>query len=122
MSELTRRRIRSVNRLIRVGRQEIVQVLRVNKEKGYIDLSKKRASPEDVTKAEERWNKSKAVHSIMRHVSKKFEVGVETLYTKFGWPMARKFGHTYDGFKWAMALSSLCVCVCSYNARLLFFF
>ena len=34
MSELSRRRIRSVNRLIRVGRQEIVAVLRVNKEKG----------------------------------------------------------------------------------------
>merc|ERR1719245_2064072 len=42
MSELSRRRIRSVNRLIRVGRQEIVAVLRVNKEKGYIDLSKKK--------------------------------------------------------------------------------
>ena len=39
MSELSRRRIRSVNRLIRVGRQEIVAVLRVNKEKGINFLS-----------------------------------------------------------------------------------
>lgn len=39
MSELSRRRIRSVNRLIRVGRQEIVAVLRVNKEKGIKMLS-----------------------------------------------------------------------------------
>ena len=34
LSELSRRRIRSVNKLIRVGRQEIVLVLRVDKEKG----------------------------------------------------------------------------------------
>ena len=34
MSELSRRRIRSVNKIIRVGRQEIVAVLRVNQEKG----------------------------------------------------------------------------------------
>jgi translation initiation factor 2 subunit 1 len=34
LSELSRRRIRSVNKLIRVGRNEVVVVLRVDKEKG----------------------------------------------------------------------------------------
>ncbi|CAA0834426.1 Eukaryotic translation initiation factor 2 subunit 1 [Striga hermonthica] len=42
-SELSRRRIRSISSLIKVGRIEPVMVLRVNKEKGYIDLSKRRA-------------------------------------------------------------------------------
>lgn len=48
LSELSRRRIRSINKLIRVGRNEVVMVLRVDKEKGYIDLSKRRVSPDDV--------------------------------------------------------------------------
>lgn len=109
MSELSRRRIRSVKRLIRVGKQEIVAVLRVNKEKGYIDLSKKRVSPEEVTKVEERWNKSKAVHSIMRHVAKKTTYGVEELYQMIGWPMARKYQHAYDGLKYALDNRSLFV-------------
>ncbi len=61
------RRIRSINKLIRVGRTEVVVVLRVDKEKGYIDLSKRRVSPEDIIRCEEKYNKSKAVHSIMRH-------------------------------------------------------
>jgi len=43
----------------------------VDKEKGYIDLSKRRVSPEDIVKCEERYTKSKAVASIMRHVSSK---------------------------------------------------
>ena len=64
--ELTRRRIRSVSKLIKVGRVEPVMVLRVDKEKGYIDLSKRRVSPEDIDQIEERFNKSKSVHSIMR--------------------------------------------------------
>jgi len=71
LSELSRRRIRSIQKLIRVGRNEVVVVLRVDKEKGYIDLSKRRVSPEDITKCEDRYMKSKSVASIMRHVASK---------------------------------------------------
>ncbi|KAG2353752.1 eukaryotic translation initiation factor 2 subunit alpha [Suillus spraguei] len=53
LSELSRRRIRSIQKLIRVGRNEVVVVLR------------------DIIKCEERYMKSKAVASIMRHVASK---------------------------------------------------
>lgn len=69
MSELSKRRIRSVKKLVRVGRHEVVLVLRVDKEKGYIDLSKKRVSPEDIVRCEERFSKSKKVHQIMFHIA-----------------------------------------------------
>ena len=36
LSELSRSRIRSVQKLIRVGRNEVVVVLRVDKEKGLL--------------------------------------------------------------------------------------
>jgi translation initiation factor 2 subunit 1 len=38
---------------------------------GYIDLSKRRVSPEDIVKCEERYIKSKTVASILRHVASK---------------------------------------------------
>ncbi|CAL5867876.1 uncharacterized protein PFLUO_LOCUS2097 [Penicillium psychrofluorescens] len=99
LSELSRRRIRSIQKLIRIGRNEVVIVLRVDKEKGYIDLSKRRVSPEDVVKCEERYNKSKAVHSIMRHVAEASQVPLETLYQQISWPLNRKYGHSHDAFK-----------------------
>ncbi|RKO95758.1 hypothetical protein CXG81DRAFT_9584 [Caulochytrium protostelioides] len=102
LSELSRRRIRSIQKLIRVGRNEVVVVLRVDKEKGYIDLSKRRVSPEDVAKCEERYNKSKAVHSIMRHVAEKCHVKLEDIYVEFGWPLYRQHQHAYDAFKTAI--------------------
>ena len=67
-SEFSRRRIRSVNKLIRVGRNEVVAVLRVDNEKGYIDLSKRRVSPEDVLKCEDKFNKSKAVREFFAYI------------------------------------------------------
>ncbi len=78
LSELSRRRIRSINKIIRIGRLEIVVVLRVDKEKGafhsirclkiqsfiflgYIDLSKRRVTEEDIIKCEEKYTKAKTV-------------------------------------------------------------
>ncbi|KAG8747935.1 hypothetical protein FRC10_010554 [Ceratobasidium sp. 414] len=141
LSELSRRRIRSIQKLIRVGRNEVVVVLRVDKEKGYIDLSKRRVTPEDITKCEDKFMKSKAVASIMRHVATRSsgaveheapakeaeakspegkgeeaedeeeETGVpggsdeeklEELHEQIVWPLATKYGHTYDAFKLAL--------------------
>ncbi|KAI8997148.1 eukaryotic translation initiation factor 2 alpha subunit-domain-containing protein [Pilobolus umbonatus] len=102
LSELSRRRIRSVQKLIRVDRDEVVVVLRVDEEKGYIDLSKRRVTPEDIVKCEDKYNKSKAVHSILRHVAEKNDIPLKELYETIGWPLYRKFGHAYDAFKMAI--------------------
>jgi translation initiation factor 2 subunit 1 len=102
LSELSRRRIRSVTKLIRVGRSEVVVVLRVDKEKGYIDLSKRRVSPEDVKKMEEKFYKSKTVHSIMKYVAETQNLRLEDLYKQFCWPLYKQFGHAFDAFKLAL--------------------
>lgn len=102
LSELSRKRIRSVNREIRVGKTEIVIVLRVDRDKGYIDLSKRRVTPEDAEKFEDRFQKSKTVHSILRHVAEKRDCSLEGLYEMIGWPLYKKFGHAYDAFKLAL--------------------
>eukprot|EP00003_Mantamonas_plastica_P030477 TRINITY_DN7590_c0_g2_i1.p1 TRINITY_DN7590_c0_g2~~TRINITY_DN7590_c0_g2_i1.p1 ORF type:complete len:320 (+),score=135.64 TRINITY_DN7590_c0_g2_i1:114-962(+) len=102
LSELSRRRIRSINRLIRVGRQECVLVMRVDKEKGYIDLSKRRVSPEDIAKCEEKYNKSKTVHSIIRHISETTKNPMLDLYELIAWPLYKKYGHAFDAFKAAL--------------------
>ena len=65
-SELSKRRIRSLAKLVKVGKTEICMVLRVDQEKGYVDLSKRRVEPEDATAKEESFAKAKAVHGIMR--------------------------------------------------------
>ncbi|KAL6071852.1 hypothetical protein QOT17_006023 [Balamuthia mandrillaris] len=106
LSELSRRRMRSVNKHIRVGKQEVLQVLRVDKEKGYIDLSKKNLKEEDIAECTQKFMKSKTVHSIMAHVADTQEVPegaapktMEELYAQLGWPLYRKYGHAYDAFK-----------------------
>jgi len=102
MSELTRRRIRSVNKLIRIGNIEPVIVVRVDESKGYIDLSKRRVAPEEVKLADDKYNKSKAVHSILRHVADESKVSMLSLYEGFMWDLAKRFNHAHDALAMAV--------------------
>lgn len=102
LSELSRRRIRSVNKLLKVGHQEFAAVVRVDSEKGYIDLSKRRVAKEDIEKIGEKWNKSRTVHSIVRHVAETVGVDMEELYERWGWPLYRRYPHAYDGMRIAV--------------------
>nr|CAD7447326.1 unnamed protein product [Timema bartmani]CAD7460788.1 unnamed protein product [Timema tahoe] len=109
LSELSRRRIRSINKLIRVGKTEPVVVIRVDKEKGYIDLSKRRVSAEDVEKCTERFAKAKAVNSILRHVAELLhyenDEQLEDLYQRTAWKFEEKYkkkASAYDFFKQAV--------------------
>lgn len=104
LSELSRRRIRSINKLIRVDRNECVVVLRVDKEKGYIDLSKRRVSPEEAAKCEEKYQKARAINSVLRHVAEISKVDLEELYALTAWKVEKKHGpgSSYDIFKAAI--------------------
>uniref|UniRef100_A0AAQ6APW7 Eukaryotic translation initiation factor 2 subunit 1 n=1 Tax=Amphiprion ocellaris TaxID=80972 RepID=A0AAQ6APW7_AMPOC len=111
LSELSRRRIRSINKLIRIGRNECVVVIRVDKEKGYIDLSKRRVSPEEAIKCEDKFTKSKTVYSILRHVAEVLDYSkdeqLESLYQRTAWVFDEKYKRpgygAYDVFKQAVS-------------------
>lgn len=91
-SESTKRRVRIIQ--IRPSENKHLTITT-----GYIDLSKRRVSAEDIVKCEERYNKSKMVHSIMRHVAEKTQTPIEELYKSIGWPLNKKYGHAIDAFK-----------------------
>jgi translation initiation factor 2 subunit 1 len=70
LSELSRRRIRSIKKLIGEGNIEVCMVISVNSSAGYIDLSKRRVSPEDKAAYELRYNQAVIVQNTMRNIVK----------------------------------------------------
>ncbi|KAH7537603.1 hypothetical protein FEM48_Zijuj03G0110500 [Ziziphus jujuba var. spinosa] len=80
-TELSRRRIRSVNSVLKVGRIEPMMVLRVESDKGYVDLSKRRVSEDDIQACNERC------------------LLFQDLYVHVGWPLYRRYGHALEAFK-----------------------
>lgn len=98
-TELSNRRIRSINKHVKVGKQETVSVMRIDAGKGYIDLSKKQVTPAEKKKAEEHFHSSKLVMTIMRHLAAQVNLPVLTVMETIAWPLYRQYGHAIDAFK-----------------------
>jgi translation initiation factor 2 subunit 1 len=87
---------------MKIGKQETMMVIRVDKERRYIDLSKKKVQPEEALQTERHFKKAKMVHNILRQVAIKMDCTLLELYEAFGWDLYDKFGHAYDAFRLIM--------------------
>ena len=65
---------------MKIGKQEYMEVLRVDENKMCIDLSKKSIKQDAIEIARKRCKKAKQVHTIMRQSAIKLQTPVEQLY------------------------------------------
>jgi len=101
-SEMSRKRVKYVKKLVKEGREEVLRVLRVDKTQGYIDLSKKSVQIEEIEEFKETYYQSKKVHEIMKILAFKVKQDLEKLYTQVAWPLYKIYGHAYIAFKQAL--------------------
>jgi translation initiation factor 2 subunit 1 len=97
-----RGRIKDVKKFMKTGNQEVMMVYKVDKDKGYIDLSKKQVQPDEAIEAEKKYKKSKMVHNILKEVAVKLNCKVQELYETFVWDLYEKYDHAYTAFKQIM--------------------
>jgi len=104
LSQVTNKRVKSVYKFLKIGKQEMMEVLRVDEDKMCIDLTKKNVKPELQDAAVKRFKKAKQVHAIMKQAAVKLQTPAEELYEQFGWDLYEKcgFDHAYDAFRVAM--------------------
>jgi len=86
-SEISNRRLRvKPGKILRQGKQEVMQVLKVNTERGMVDLTRKNLDPAEVEDCTRRFAESKTVHNILQHVSVACHVPLLELYETIVWP------------------------------------
>jgi len=69
LSQVTAKRVKTVQKFLKIGKQEMMEVLRVDENKMCIDLSKKSLKADGVSAANKRLKKAKQVHTIMRQTA-----------------------------------------------------
>lgn len=104
-TEVTKKRVKLVNKYMKVGKQEPMMVIRVDMEKRYIDLSKKKVLAADAERTEIYYKKAKMVHNILKQMAVKLgpDCTLLSLYERFGWDLYDKYGHAFDAFRLIMS-------------------
>ncbi|PRP88164.1 putative eIF-2-alpha [Planoprotostelium fungivorum] len=114
-TEISNRRLRSTpSSLLKIGKQDVMQVLRVDEEKGYIDLTKKNVDAKEIAECTRKYNKSKSVHSTLSNVIMNLQkqektIEIEDLYSNLIWPIYRseKYEHPLEAFDAALSDASV---------------
>ncbi len=89
--------LKNFYKAVKLGRQEVVRVQRVDEKKGYIDLSKKDVNPTEAKECLDKFHCAKTVHSILIHIIEKANrdlpkedwLQLPELYEHIVWPLNR---------------------------------
>ncbi|KAF7683468.1 Eukaryotic translation initiation factor 2 subunit alpha [Astathelohania contejeani] len=92
VGELSKKRIKNIVQVAKVGRTAVATVLRVDKEKGYIDLSRKKVQANQSEECYRKYSLNKVAHNIMVSAAQKLDMRLYDLYSQYGWPKAKEYG------------------------------
>jgi len=101
VSEVSSGWVRNIRDFVREGQKVVLKVLRVNTEKGHVDLSLRRVSKRERREKVLSWKRERKAETLLRNVSEKLNTPIEELYTKTGMLIEEKFGGLYEGLETA---------------------
>lgn len=94
-SELSKKKVKSIHQITKVGNTEVCQVLGVDNQRGYIDLSLKCVGEKDKKECLNNAKKNKLSYQIMQKVANLANITIEKLYNDFGYEMIKEYGSLY---------------------------
>src|SRR4030042_5264178 len=98
ISEISSARIRNVRDFVREKQKMVLKVLRVDVEKGHIDLSLRRVTKRERIEKIKSWKKDRKGEVLLRAVAERVGLPIEEVYQKAGAIVAEEYG-LYEGFE-----------------------
>ncbi len=98
ISEISSARIRNVRDYVRENQKMVLKVLRVDVEKGHIDLSLRRVTKRERIEKIKSWKKERKADALLNAIAEKSGLSVHEVYEKAGVPLEQKYG-LYEGFE-----------------------
>lgn len=100
VSEISSSWIRNIRDFVQEGQKLVLKVLRIDMEKGHIDLSLRRVTKRERIEKVLSWKKERKVDSLLRGVAEKLALTSDEVYQKAGTVVEQKFD-LYEGFETA---------------------
>ena len=101
ISEISSARIRNIRDLVREKQKMVLKVLRVDLEKGHIDLSLRRVTKRERIEKIKVWKKERKGDALLNAVAQKVGLPIHEVYQKAGIILEERDG-LYEGFEKAL--------------------
>ncbi len=98
VSEISSSWIRNIRDFVREGQKMVLKVLRVDPEKGHVDLSLRRVTKRERIEKVMSWKKERKAEALMRGVAEKLNLTADQVYEQAGATIDEKLG-LYEGFE-----------------------
>jgi translation initiation factor 2 subunit 1 len=98
ISEVSSSWIRNIRDFVREGQKVVLKVLRVDVEKGHIDLSLRRVTKRERIEKIMSWKRERKAEALLRNVADKTGLSFEEVYEKAGAIMEKEYG-LYESFE-----------------------
>src|SRR5512136_1812336 len=98
VSEISSSWIRNIHDFVREGQKMVLKVLRVDPEKGHVDLSLRRVNKRERIEKVMSFKKERKADALLKGVAEKVGLTVDEVYQKAGALIEEKFS-LYDGFE-----------------------
>lgn len=99
ISEVSPGRIRNIRDFVKEGKKIVCKVLRINQEKGYIDLSLRRVNESEKRRKIEDVKKEQNAEKIVEIAAEKIGIKTEQLYSEISKNTAEKYSSLHDFFE-----------------------
>jgi len=99
ISEVSSGWVRNIRDFVREGQKTVLKVLRVDVEKGHIDLSLRRVTGRERKEKLLSWKRDRKAESLLRSASEKLKVPIKEIHEKAGALIEEKFGEIYEGLE-----------------------
>jgi len=97
-SELSKKRFKSIAQVAKPGNVEVCQVLKVEEDKGFIDLSLKRVSEKEKLECRDSFSKAKLAYQIIARVCKHTGGSIQEMYEKWVYDKEAEYGSLFSYF------------------------
>jgi translation initiation factor 2 subunit 1 len=98
VSEISSSWIRNIHDFVREGQKMVLKVLRVDTEKGHVDLSLRRVTKRERIEKVMLFKKVRKAEALLKAVAEKTGLPYQEIYAKAGAPVEKEYG-LYDGFE-----------------------
>jgi len=99
ISEVSSSWVRNIRDFVREGQKLVLKVLRVDTEKGHVDLSLRRVTKREKIEKVLSWKKDRKADSLLRTASEKLNLPIKEIYEKAGAPIEKEFGGLHEGLE-----------------------